>query len=213
MVEKTNAAPNGRIREIRITGALVASVVGLIPQVSRIEEKLINMSMSAAPKMRTQVNSITDRMQRAIRAFEEELRSAGKDADVDSRNDRSNDRAPQPSKKPKLVDGAKQGTKPQAGGGKAAPAQQKQAEAKPAAKPAQATVAVAPAQAGGAQKQPQPQKPQAQPQVKSGKNGSGAKPAQAKAGVAATASAPTEPAPKPAAESAPADRVEAATAE
>jgi hypothetical protein len=85
MADNANAQAAGRTREIRITGAMTASVVGLIPQVSRLEEKLINMSMSSSPQLRTRVNNITDRFQRALRNLEEELRAASKDAELDTR--------------------------------------------------------------------------------------------------------------------------------
>lgn len=84
MVDNTTAQP-GRTKEIRITGAMVASLVGIVPQVSRLEDKMINMSMSAAPAMRARVNNLTDRFQRAVRAFEDELKSLSKDAEVDGR--------------------------------------------------------------------------------------------------------------------------------
>lgn len=84
MADNTTAQP-GRTKEIRITGAMVASLVGIVPQVSRLEDKMINMSMSAAPAMRARVNNLTDRFQRALRAFEDELKSLSKDAEVDGR--------------------------------------------------------------------------------------------------------------------------------
>lgn len=80
----SQAAP-ARIKELRINGPMTANIVGLISSVSRIESRVINMSMAQSPVVRDKANSISERYQRALRMFEEELRSLNKDAEADSR--------------------------------------------------------------------------------------------------------------------------------
>lgn len=74
-----------RIKELRINGPMTANIVGLISSVSRIESRVINMSMAQSPSVRDKANSISERYQRALRMFEDELRSLNKDAEADSR--------------------------------------------------------------------------------------------------------------------------------
>lgn len=80
-----NTKASGRVKEVRITGAMTATLVGLIAQTSRLEDKLINMSMSASPAMRAMVNQLTDRFNRAQRMMEDKLRGLVRDAEVDAR--------------------------------------------------------------------------------------------------------------------------------
>lgn len=116
-------AAQARIKELRITGPMTANVVGLISTISRIENRVINMSMSATPKVRDMANAITDRYQRALRMFEDELRALNKDSDADSRPSNRRDQRPGTSTG-KAV--AKPGaTATQAAVGTAAPAQPK----------------------------------------------------------------------------------------
>lgn len=112
-----------RIKELRITGPMTANVAGLISTISRIENRVINMSMSATPKVRDMANAITDRYQRALRMFEDELRALNKDSDADSRPSNRRDQRQGTSTGKATAKPA--ATAPQAAKGAAAPAQSK----------------------------------------------------------------------------------------
>ena len=83
-----------RTKELRINGPMTANIVGLIASVSRIENRVINMSMAQAPHVRDKASSISERFQRALRMFEDELRSLNKDAEADDRPSRRRDQPP-----------------------------------------------------------------------------------------------------------------------
>lgn len=92
-IKDNNASQSAasRTKELRITGPMTANIVALISSISRIENRVINMSMAQSLEVRSKANAISERFQRAVRMFEEELRSLNKDSDADSRPSRRGD--------------------------------------------------------------------------------------------------------------------------
>jgi hypothetical protein len=166
-------------RTIMVTGERVAVMTQMTVRVSRAEQRLVNLSMSGSPATRDSVKRASERLQRAMNAFDDEIKAVTDELEAAGR--KSNQRRagqPAPTSKPVLarkkeaaVDAKPAGAAPKESAPKGGKQQNAQTQPKlqggqkqkqePAAQASSTTVA-APAQP---QPQPQPQIEAAKEQV------------------------------------------------
>ncbi|MEQ1053996.1 hypothetical protein [Pseudomonas aeruginosa] len=174
--ERSNAALNPT-KEVRITGERSATLVGMAIQASRVDTTILQMKMAGSPETRRRANEAADRFERALNAFDAEMREVNKDLNLNRNGGVQSARsAQQPGR-------SKQAPKPVLQNAKKGGEQQAQAQS------------TAKATQTGQQKQSSSAKPQAQQP----KNGAGQKTnskPQQPAGAASKPQKPTAPAVK-----------------
>lgn len=160
-------------RTIMVTGERVAVMTQMTVRVSRAEQRLVNLSMSGSPATRDSVKRASERLQRAMNAFDDEIKAVTDELEAAGR--KSNQRRagqPSPTSKPVLarkkeaaVDAKPAGAAPKESAPKGGKQQNAQTQPKPQggqkqkqepAAQASSTTVAAPAPAS-AQPQPQPQ--------------------------------------------------------
>ncbi|MFW5300944.1 hypothetical protein ACOAMY_16625 [Pseudomonas aeruginosa] len=164
-------------KEVRITGERSATLVGMAIQASRVDTTILQMKMAGSPETRRRANEAADRFERALNAFDAEMREVNKDLNLNRNGGGQSARsAQQPGR-------SKQAPKPVLQNAKKGGEQQAQAQG------------TAKATQTGQQKQSSSAKPQAQQP----KNGAGQKTnskPQQPAGAASKPQKPTAPAVK-----------------
>lgn len=152
--EKSTPQANYPTREIRVTGERVGSMVALTIATSRLEQSLIQMSMSNSPSIRRAHREANEIFQRAFNQFEDNLRDAQKVLDQAGRGGNQQSRRNVGRAQPQG-----QGQRQQPAKAQTSAAPKQAAEQKPAVKQAAEKNAPAPQQAAAApapQAAPQP---------------------------------------------------------
>ncbi|HCF1756980.1 MULTISPECIES: hypothetical protein [Pseudomonas] len=163
-------------KEVRITGERSATLVGMAIQASRVDTTILQMKMAGSPETRRRANEAADRFERALNAFDAEMREVNKDLNLNRNGGGQSARsAQQPGR-------SKQAPKPVLQ--KAKKGGEQQAQAQGTAKATQT----------GQQKQTSSAKPQGQQPQNAGQK-TNSKPQQP-AGAASKPQKPTAPAVK-----------------
>lgn len=152
--EKSTPQVGYPTREIRVTGERVGSMVALTIATSRLEQSLIQMSMSNSPAIRRAHREANEIFQRAINQFEDNLRDAQKVLDQAGRGANQQGR-----RTPGRTQPQGQGQRQQPAKAQTSTEPKQVAEQKPAAAPAAEKNTPAPQQAAAAtapQAAPQP---------------------------------------------------------
>lgn len=164
-------------KEVRITGERSATLVGMAIQASRVDTTILQMKMAGSPETRRRANEAADRFERALNAFDAEMREVNKDLNLNRNGGGQSARsAQQPGR-------SKQAPKPVLQNAKKGGEQQAQAQG--TAKPTQT----------GQQKQSSSAKPQGQQPKNAAGPKTNSKPKQP-AGAASKPQKPTAPAVK-----------------
>ncbi|HBO7965236.1 TPA: hypothetical protein L5C46_003701 [Pseudomonas aeruginosa] len=69
-------------KEVRITGERSATLVGMAIQASRVDTTILQMKMAGSPETRRRANEAADRFERALNAFDAEMREVNKDLNL-----------------------------------------------------------------------------------------------------------------------------------
>lgn len=93
---QNNAVVGYPTREIRITGERVAQMLHTVIQVSRFEQKLIDLTMKGRRESRPLVKSASERFSRALNSLEDELKEAERELAMAAR---ASDRPSKPARK------------------------------------------------------------------------------------------------------------------
>lgn len=162
-------------RTIMVTGERVAVMTQMTVRVSRAEQRLVNLSMSGSPATRDSVKRASERLQRAMNAFDDEIKAVTDELEAAGR--KSNQRRagqPAPTSKPVLarkkeaaVDAKPAGAAPKESAPKGGKQQNAQTQPKQQGgqKQKQEHAAEASSTTVAAQPQPQPQMVAAKEQV------------------------------------------------
>jgi len=105
MTETQSKQPqiNYPTRTILVTGERVAMMTQMTVRVSRAEQRLVNLSMSGAPTTRDAVRRASERLLRAMHAFDDEIKEVSDELEAAGRTSNQRRRPAPPASKPVLA--------------------------------------------------------------------------------------------------------------